>query len=153
MISEHHVEDVQFYIAFIFGQFLFLLKRAGSAVRNEGTTILTRRQYFKHNLDIITVRAALESIFFYYPFRHYSIAQLIKILPFGIDITNTDNPWLSFLLTIPSSAVSAIGLGYVADSLLDGLSQWKRLPDFVQRWIKENVPTLPQSKPPEPNIT
>ena len=153
MISEHTVTDIEFYVAFILGQGLFLLKRAGSAVRNPGTTIKTRWQYFTCNLDIITVRAVLEFMLFYYPFRHYSVAQIISL--FGYDLTNSSNSWLQFLNTIPSSAVSAIGLGYVADSLLDGLSQWNRLPAIVQRWIKENVPTLPVNgqKPTESGIT
>jgi hypothetical protein len=139
-LSEHTIGDIGFYICFLAGQFLFMLKRAASCVRNPANTIKTRRQFFYVNWDVLSIRAAIESLVIYYPWRHLGIGMILGF--FNID---TSAGWLHTLLGtgVGAGPIAAIALGYGADSGLDAISQYKRVPDWLQRWIKENIPPAP----------
>jgi hypothetical protein len=127
--------DLLNYAAFLGGQCLFLLKRAGSAMRNPGTNITRRRDYFRLNWDTAFIRAAMEFPFFY-GYRHYGFAHLVSWMGWTPPswFTVPDNPLISFLL------------GYAADSLLDWLSMSQKLPGWLRSWISENVPKLQGDK-------
>ncbi len=127
--------DVLLYVCFVAGQWLFILKRAGSAIRNPNKLITTRRMFLYHNWDVLTVRAFLEIAFIFYPVRHFTFAQITGF--FGWTPSN------SLLNTVPDSPVSLFVLGYAADSLIDWLSVNPKLPAFVRNFIQENVPDLP----------
>jgi hypothetical protein len=139
-ISEHAVGDIGFYMCFLMGQFLFMLKRASSAIRSTTNPIKTRRQFFYVNWDVLSVRAAVEAIAVYYPWRHLGIGMILGFLNF-----NTSTGWIHTVLGtgVGSGAIAAIAIGYVADSGFDGVSQSKRVPEWLKRWVKENIPPPP----------
>lgn len=124
--------DAVNYGAFVAGQLLFMLKRAGSAVRNPVSVYSSKWQFFKQNLDTLLIRTVIEFPFFY-GWRHYSVAQILAVwgvaMPTGWAIPN--NPLASFFL------------GYAADSLLDWVSMSTKLPAWFRQWLSENVPHLP----------
>lgn len=133
-MMDHVQSDVISYVAFLLGQLLFLLKRAGSAMRNPSTKILTRWDYFKNNWDTFGIRALMESPFFY-GWKHYGFASFVGLFGWHMPV------WM----TVPDSPFTAFFLGYAADSLLDWVSMSPKLPEFFQRWVKENVPTMDSS--------
>jgi hypothetical protein len=142
LLSQHAIGDVGLYLCFLLGQFLFILKRAASAIRNPVNPIKSRRQFIRANLDVLSIRAALEGLIIYYPWRHIALATILGW--FHIDATSG---WPSEIIGtgIANGLVAAIGLGYASDSALDGLSQWSKLPAWLSRWMKENIPPVPAS--------
>lgn len=124
--------DALNYGAFVGGQLIFLLKRAGSAVRNPGTVYVSRWAFFKRNWDTFLIRALIEFPFFWI-WRHYSVAQIL--LFFGWVVPSG---W-----TVPNNPVTAFFLGYAADSILDWISLSEKLPSWLRSWLKENVPPNP----------
>jgi hypothetical protein len=121
--------DLLAYLAFLVGQLVFLLKRAGSAIRNPNTKITSRRQYLYQNWDTWSIRALIEFPFFY-GFRHYSLGQLTALVGWSVP------SWL----VIPDNPIPCFFLGYAADSLLDWAAMSPRLPSYLKSWIGENVP-------------
>jgi hypothetical protein len=134
-IDPHLQSDLLNYLAFLGGQFLFLLKRAGSAMRNPTTNITRRRDYFKINSDTFAIRAAFEFPFFYM-YRHYGFVNLVGWMGW------TPPSWF----TVPNNPMVAFFLGYAADSLLDWISLSQKLPSWLRSWISENVPKLQGDK-------
>jgi len=124
------------YLAYIFGQFLFLLKRAWSAQRNQSTAVVTIGDYFRESAVPIFIRLILEAIL-YFALLHYHIAlaYLVSLwgwnLPKGFDISQFVNP----ILTLPA--------GYAIDSIVDALAVSNKIPNWARTWIAENVPQLP----------
>jgi hypothetical protein len=104
-------------------------------MRNPGTNITRRRDYFKLNWDTALIRAAMEFPFFY-GYRHYGFAHLVSWMGW------TPPSWFS----VPDNPLISFLLGYAADSLLDWLSMSQKLPDFLRSWISENVPKLQGDK-------
>lgn len=134
-MSEHLQSDLWNYAAFLAGQLLFLLKRAGAAIRDPNADIKRRRDYFKQNWDTWGIRATVEFPFFY-GWKHYGLATITGF--FGW----TPPQWF----VLPDNPLTAFFLGYAADSLLDWLSMSPKLPSFVRNWIGENVPQMPGVK-------
>jgi hypothetical protein len=134
-VTVHLEGDLLNYAAFLAGQWLFLLKRAGSAVRNPATNITRRRDFFWMNWDTVLIRTAMEFPFFY-GYRHYGLANLTAWMGW------TPPTWF----TVPDNPLIAFFLGYAADSLLDWISMSQKLPDFLRSWISENVPKLQGDK-------
>lgn len=124
--TQHQIGDLLYYLAFLGGQFLFMLKRSASAIRSATNPIKTRRAYFKANWDVLLIRTAIEGPIFYL-YRHYDANTILAF--FG-----------SFRLpfALPQGAMSSFTLGYLADSLLDWFGTSKVAPD----WLKENIPNL-----------
>jgi hypothetical protein len=124
------------YLTYVFGQFLFLLKRAWSSKRNQATAVVTVGDYFRESSVPIFIRVCLEGVL-YYVMLHYHLALewLVSMwgwnLPKGFDLTQFVNPALTFFA------------GYAVDSLVDALSVSNKIPSSFRGWIAENVPQLP----------
>lgn len=146
MTKEQIIHNLILWLFFFGGQCLFLLKRAGSAIRNQNTAVHTRRAYFFLNWDTIIIRAAIEAFFIFFPFHHFSLAQIIGF--FGWNISSS---MLANLTTAADSVVAYFALGYASDSILDGLSLSNKLPQFLKDWIHENVPPLENPGPTPPS--
>jgi hypothetical protein len=127
--------DALNYAAFLLGQFLFLLKRAGSAMRNPSTNITRRRDYFKANWDTYLIRTAIE-IPIFYGYRHYGFVHLVSWTGW------TPPSWFS----VPDNPLISMLVGYSVDSLLDWLAMSQKLPSWLRDWIAENVPKLQGDK-------
>lgn len=123
------------YAAFIFGQFLFLLKRANSAKQNQSTVVTSTWQFFKLSAIPIFVRGVLE-FFAFILLRHYPGAIGWVIGWWGWNLP----AGAAGALNQPIFFVFWLFAGYVADSMLDRLSVSKKVPASVQAWIRENVP-------------
>jgi hypothetical protein len=138
-LSQHAVGDIGLYLCFLLGQFLFILKRSASAIRNPANPIKTRRDFVYRNWDVLSVRAAIEGLGIFYPYRHFGIVGILGW--FHIVAPQ----WVSFLFGSgeASGAVVTIAVGYAADSALDAFSQWSKLPAWVAKWMKENIPQAP----------
>lgn len=138
-MNSYYLHLLILWLCFFGGQCLFLLKRAGSAIRNKGTAVHTRWQYFSLNWDTILIRGTIAGIFIFYPFHKFSLEQIIGF--FGWNLSSTI---LANLSTAADSLVGYFAVGYASDSILDGLSVNQKLPQFIRNWIHENVPTLAQ---------
>lgn len=136
-LSAHQIEDIETYACFVFGQFLFVCKRAGSAVMNPTAAARSTWQYFGQNWIRILVRMIFELATIFSFIRHYTIAQLLQ--KFGVDVSNG---WFAILSIIPTSIYSLIALGYMADSMFDWATRNPKLPKFLRDWFAENVPPL-----------
>jgi hypothetical protein len=124
------------YLAYVFGQFLFLLKRAWSAKRNQATAIVTVGDYFRESAIPIFIRVCLEgALYFGLLHYHVALAYLVNLwgwnLPKGFDISQFVNP----ILTLPA--------GYAIDSMVDAFAVSNKIPSRLRAWIAENVPQLP----------
>ena len=133
--TAHQIEDLEAYLCFIFGQFLFVLKRAGSAVMNPNTAAKSVWQYIGQNWVRVLVRMIFELATVFSLFRHYTIADLLQ--KFGV---NTSAGWLSIFAAIPTSIWSLMALGYMSDSLFDWITRNPKLPKILRDWFAENVP-------------
>jgi len=138
-LSQHALGDITFYFCFLFGQFLFGLKRSASAIRNPANPIKTRWAFFYVNWDVLSVRAAIEGLTIYYPWRHIPLSTLLGWFQIALPA------WIQTLVNEGDAGgpIAAVALGYIADSALDGLSMWSKLPAWLSHWIKENIPAAP----------
>jgi hypothetical protein len=137
MLSLHVQGDLAYYLLFFLGQCFYLLKRAAMAIRSKNNDVRTRRDFFSMNWDILLVRAALESPF-YWMWRHYTLSQLLAVAHVSWTVPFSDaqgGPFSYFIL------------GFSADAILDWVSTWENLPQWARDLIKEDVPTLPVAPP------
>jgi|HubBroStandDraft_6_1064221.scaffolds.fasta_scaffold1500834_1 hypothetical protein len=125
----HWIADLILYIPFLLGQWLFILKRMGMAVRSKTNPIRTRREYLYRNWDLLTVRMALE-LGIFYMWRYNDLTGFIN---------NHSSIHIDYV--IPQGKIVALLLGYCADSGLD--------------WILTVIPffqkMFPDLAPPEIN--
>jgi hypothetical protein len=131
-----HGSTILCYLSFVFGQFLFLLKRANSAKLNSTSDISTTTDFFRESLIPIIVRGSLELAAFVLLQRYPAIVGwIINLwgwhLPVGV--ANALNQPIFFIFWLFA--------GYAADSMLDAASISSKVPELIRNWIKENVPT------------
>jgi hypothetical protein len=117
----HAVGDLIYYLAFLAGQGLFILKRAAMAIRSKSNPTLTRRGYLYANWDVLGIRTALESVVFWI-WRHHLLSQLVAL--FGYSIPDK--------ISIPVHPMVAFILGYIVDSLVDWASTSPKVPLLVR---------------------
>lgn len=137
VLTNHFGQDVALWLVFFSGQAIYLLKRAGNAIRSKSNPTKTRGQYIYHNWDIISIRAIVAMVVIYIPWRHMNLAEIVGMFHVTIPMS------LDFLVGLSSGAAGAWALGYAADSILDWVSLWPKTPEWVRRWLKEQIPTLP----------
>jgi hypothetical protein len=129
-MSLHQKQDIAYYLAFLIGQLLFLLKRASSAIRSKSNPIKSRRAFFAQNWDILSIRVALEAAIFVLV-RHVGLSDLIAMF------TNWKMP-----IQLPQSGFGFGCMGYAVDSVVDWFAVSSKCPALLQRWIKENIPDV-----------
>lgn len=117
----HVLADVIYYLAFLAGQLLFILKRAAMAIRSKTNPTLSRRAYLYANWDVLGIRAALES-FIFWVWRHHLIGVVVAY--FGYNIPEK--------ISIPVNPIVGFILGYFADSLVDWASTSPKVPLLVR---------------------
>lgn len=143
-IQPHQLEDLLLYIPFLFGQLIYIMKRAGFSVRAGRSP--SRWKYITLNWDIILFRTVLEFLLVFMPARHYSPSQILSL--FHIDIGNVS--WLSFFNNPMSSPASLLAAGIAADGIFDWIVDWAsrspKVPQAIKNWLTENVPPLPLLK-------
>jgi hypothetical protein len=126
MTSPHLSQDLLYYLAFLGGQLLFVLKRAASAIRSKTNPIASRRAFLYANWDVLLIRCVIE-LPIYFAFRHYDSNLLLKIF------TSWQVPsWLH----VPDGPIPIFTLGFVADSMLDWFGASAKAPS----WLKETIP-------------
>lgn len=117
----HILLDVAYYLAFLGGQLLFILKRAAMAIRSKTNPTLTRRAYLYANWDVLGIRTCLESVVFWI-WRHHLIGQVVAF--FGYAIPER--------ISVPVNPVVGFILGYIVDSLVDWASTSPKVPLLVR---------------------
>lgn len=134
-MSWQHLADCGYWLLFFLGQSLFVLKRAGSAIRNPTNPIKSRCEFVAANWDILLIRMVLETVTIFWLWRHVSIAQAFA--------------WFSvpypawFPAGFSSSWVAPIAVGFCSDGLFDWIGQSPKVPNFIRQFIQEQVPGLP----------
>lgn len=128
--------DLLLYLVFVIGQWTFILKRAGSAIRNTNSIVTSRREFVYHNWDTILIRALIEAAVVFYPLRYFTIGQIVGFLSLG-----NWTPSSIALNTVLGNPIAFFAIGYGSDSILDWISLSQKLPAFLRNWLKENVPT------------
>jgi len=126
-VNVHLEGDIVYYLGFLCGQLLFVLRRAAAAIRSKTNPTSTRIHYIQSNWDLLLIRMALEIPAFYL-FRHYSLNTILGLFSIA---------WKA-PLQVPQNALTFFMLGYLADSLLD----WFGLSKFAPDWLKENIPDM-----------
>jgi hypothetical protein len=127
-LTQHEVYDILFYLLFLLGQGIFILKLADQAARAHNL-IKTRRQYILLNWVPLLIRIMFESLFFF-AYRHYTML--------------TQAPWFPDWAphwNLPQYGVIFAPFGYLSDSILDWVSQQPKVP----AWIKAQIPAVPQA--------
>lgn len=126
-MTHHQIYDCLYYLLFLLGQLIFILKLADSAARaNNG--IETRRQYLALNWVPLLVRLMFESLLFF-AYRHYSMLTTESWFP----------SWLPHW-TFPQFGIIFPPFGYLSDSILD----WVSMQPGIPSWIKATIPPVPQ---------
>jgi hypothetical protein len=126
-MTQHEVYDLLFYLLFLGGQLIFILKLADSAARGHNG-ITSRMQYLSMNWVPLLIRMMFESLFFF-AYRHYTVL--------------TGEPWFPSWLphwNPPQYGVLFAPFGYLSDSVLDWVSMYPKVP----AWIKAQIPAVPQ---------
>ena len=87
-LTQHQLGDLLYYLAFLGGQFLFILKRSAQAIRSKTNPIASRRAYLRANWDVLLIRVAIEAPIFY-GYRHYDANTILGFftawkLPFAV---------------------------------------------------------------------
>jgi hypothetical protein len=147
-LTPHKIEDIETYACFLFGQFLFVLKRAGSAVMSPTAAARSIKEYLGENWIRVLVRLIFETAIIFNLIRHYTIADLLQ--KFGID---TSNGWFAIFAAIPTSIWSLTAIGYMSDSLFDWITRNPKLPKVLRDWFAENVPPLPSVREAHPTLS
>jgi hypothetical protein len=128
VIAQHINQDFLYYLAFLGGQLLFILKRAASAIRNHSNPISSRRAFVYANWDVLLVRVAIE-LPIYYIWRHYPVNTILGLF----------TSWrVPSAFDFPQGAITFFTLGFIADSLLDWFGASSKAPV----WLKENIPNI-----------
>jgi hypothetical protein len=122
--------DIIFWLFFVSGQLMFMLKRADLARRSPLNGVPSIAAYFKTNWVIILQRLAFEVIFLFV-YRYPGFPNELG-LHFSLPV-------------IKQSLVLSFFGGFFADALLD----WATMQDSiigikVPKWVKESIPQLPQ---------
>lgn len=125
-LNQHQLGDLLYYLAFLGGQLLFVLKRSAQAIRSKTNPIKSRHDYLRANWDVLLIRMAIEAPIFYL-YRHYDVNTILAFF------TQWKAPF-----AFPQGAMASFTLGYLADSLLDWFGTSKFAPD----WLKENIPNI-----------
>lgn len=142
-MSKQFIWGLVCYLAFVFGQFLFLLKRAYSAKQNKTTVVNSIPEYFMLNAAPMFIRGCLEGGI-YYLLLHYKFALswLVGVwgwhLPAGFVAGEYANPVLTGLA------------GYAVDSMVDWVTFSEKVPSGLRGWLKENVPQNVYYRAPAP---
>src|SRR5438445_13746747 len=118
--------DIVYWIAFLLGQGLFLLKRADLGRKSPLNGLPSISAFFVLNWITILYRSVVEVGLVLYPYRHVDINVLVvKIgwhLPFAI----------------PQSIVIAFFLGLFSDYLMDWVAmQYSLVGIKIQKFLKE----------------
>lgn len=141
VLSPHHVADILFYVVFLLGQLVYIVKRAGFSMR--AGRAMTRRSYVYQNWDILLFRSVLEFIFIYMPMRHFSPDQLLGLFHINLGSLMSIGPMQNPV----SSPVSFLFAGIASDGIVDWLVDWAsrstKVPQAVKNWLTENVPPAP----------
>jgi len=135
VVGTHLEGDIALYLLFFAGQLLYILKRSAAAIRNPDTPIKNRRQYVYHNWDILLIRTAFEFPVFYL-WRHESVSFLLNLLNLG-NVFGTSG------MGFYSSPITALVVGYAASDVLNWITNWTRLPQFLRDWLAEEIPAMP----------
>lgn len=139
-MTAHHEEDLVLYLPFLFGQLIYIVKRAGFSMRAGRAT--SRWGYVYQNWDIILFRSALEFCLIFMPIRHFAPAQMLSFL--HIDVSGFS--WGADLATPVSSPAATLFAGIGADGAFDWLIDWAsrspKVPPVVKNWLTENVTPL-----------
>lgn len=126
-------KSILYYLAFLVGQLLAILKRADISVRSQTNPTKTRWGYVRINFVPILIRTLIELVLIYLPYRHFDLSSLF--LKFGWNIP----------FAIPQSAFGAGTLGFVSDALLDWLGTLQTFPGStieIPQWLKDQIPPL-----------
>jgi hypothetical protein len=121
-----HSADIGLYVGFLVGFFIFVLQCAAAAIRAKDNPIKTRRAYLLHNWDVLLIRGALEAALFTV-WAHYDLTAFIQS-EFGYTLP----------FKVPVTPVTSFGFGYMADSLMNWATKWKKVPAV----IRERIPDL-----------
>jgi hypothetical protein len=122
----HHIQDVPLYVGFFCGAAIFILQCAAAAIRAKDNPIKTRRDYLFHNWDVILIRLALETAIFS-AWIHYDLTGFIA------SATGTTLP-----IKVPVVPMTSFGFGYIADSIVNWITKWQKLPAA----IRERIPGM-----------
>jgi hypothetical protein len=136
-MNHHLMWDLIAYGCYLLGQFLFLLKRAHSALANKSTAVTSIGSYFKYSWAPIVIRVLLEAPLFYV-LRHYPAALTYLVGMWGLTIPAS--------VSLPNNPITSFLAGYAVDSLVDWASVSPKVPAVIRGWLKENVPTLDMAK-------
>jgi hypothetical protein len=118
------------YVAFVLGQLLFVLKRAGSAIRSKTNPIKSRREYIYSNWDVLLIRLMLEGVVFIACW-HIGFTKILSMF------TTWQSP-----ISFPPLPPFYLFFGFFIDSGLDWYGQSNIGPAFLRQFIKENVPDV-----------
>ena len=131
-MTDHVRVDLLYWLAFFFGQCLFMLKRTALAIRSPMNAMRSRTEYIQRNWDVLLIRTALEFALIFWPYRHVPIASLLAF-------TGWNMPF-----AVPQSAVVSFFLGFISDAMMDWLALQDSFLKFpIPSWIKETIPQLP----------
>lgn len=111
--SPHHMRDLAFYGAFLFGFAMNILRRLSFVIRSPKNPFKTRRSYLYANLDILAYRLAFDSLVLFGPIRH--MEYLPKMTPHFI---------MSAVMAFPQWGVAYAMLGMCADMLVETGASW-----------------------------
>lgn len=133
-LTSHQLWDIIYYLPFLCGQALFLLKRVGLAIRSPLNCLKSRREYLYINWDILVYRAGLEFILIYFPYRHQDVVSG-WLASFG---------WhLPFQL--PQAAILFVMLGLMSDYMLDWIAGHDKVFGMtIPKFLKEQIPQIPE---------
>lgn len=135
LLTLHQKADIAYAACFLFGQWLFLLRRADLGVRSPMNALKSRRQFFYLNWVTLLYRVVIEFGLFFYPYRHADVNSLLSLE--GLQLPS----WLH----VPQNWIFVIFLGIFSDGLLDWvLGRGKFLGITIPDRLKEDIPQLPE---------
>lgn len=107
-LSQHHLQDLAFWGAFVFGFAMNVLRRLSFVIRSKNNPFKTRRSYLYANWDILFYRFVFDSLVLFGPIRH--MEYLPKATPHFI---------MDAVMAFPQWGVAYAMLGMCADMLVE----------------------------------
>jgi hypothetical protein len=139
LISTHHLGDIVYWALFFLGQCIWVLICCAAAIRSTHNPIKSRRAYIKANWDIFLIRFIAEWILIYYPYRHYSLNDVLTFFHVGYQLP----------ISMGNSPIATIALGTGSDVILNTFAKWQGAPSWlqpVQAFILERIPQVPMEQ-------
>lgn len=136
LLAWEHIADIGYWLVFFIGQNLYVLKRADTAYSSG--KVLTRGSFLRKNWPTLVIRMMVPELVIFWIVRHVSsnvILGWFSVPVPGWIPMGTIHSWLAFFC-----------FGFCADSGVNWLLKWQRIPEKIRLFLADQIPDVPEAQ-------